>query len=260
VGPDRHGRWRRVAQALVPQVPAPPFEPDALDALDAPVRSFFAAAIAPGTPLARAVRLTIRGEIRLGGRWMRFRSHEVLAPTSGLVWWGRVAGVVSGGDYAVDGAGRLEWRLLGLRRVAFAEGPDVVRSGLARAVAEGCLWAPTAVHPCAGVTWTADDDRVIHATATTAYDTVVHRITLGADDRVVSGVFDRWGDPDETGTPALHPFGGEATDWATFDGVAIATRGLVGWRYGTDRWPDGAFFRYEVTGCELLGPAVAGRG
>lgn len=65
-------------------------------------------------------------------------------------------------------------------------------------------------------------------------------------------VVDRWGDPDETGSPALHPFGGEVTAWTSFGGVTIASRGVVGWGYGTARWPDGAFFRYEVTGCELL--------
>lgn len=248
-------RWRGAAAAL--SAPLGPvtdrFTDDATAAAPEPVRRLFAAAIAPGTPLARAVRLSIAGEIRLGGQWRGFRSHEVLDPLRGLVWWGRVAGIVRGGDCAVDGTGRLEWRLLGVRRVAFAEGPDVVRSGMARAFAEGCLWAPTAVLPGPAVHWTADDDHHVTAsTTTTADDTVVHRITLDDDHRIAAAVFDRWGDPDETGTPAHHPFGGEASDWTTFDGVTIASRGAVGWWYGTDRWPDGEFFRYEIDDCTLL--------
>jgi hypothetical protein len=128
-----------------------------------------------------------------------------------------------------------------------------VRSGLGRAFAEGCLWAPTAVLPRAGVSWTVAAEREIVATARTPFDTVVHRMTLDREHRVVAAVFDRWGHPDATGAPGLHPFGGVVTDWATFGGVTIASRGSVGWGYGTDGWPAGEFFRYEVTDCALLG-------
>ncbi|MFA5886045.1 MAG: DUF6544 family protein, partial [Acidimicrobiia bacterium] len=217
-----------------------------------PVRAFFAAAIVPGTPLAPAVRLAIRGEIWLGGRWRSFRSQEVLAPRTGLVWWGRVARVVSGGDCALGERGFLDWKLFGIKTVAHADGPDILRSGLARAFAEGVLWAPTAVLPRCGVTWTALSSSEIAATASTGYDDVELRLTLDADHRVVAAVFHRWGDPDATGTPALHPFGGEVTAWGTFAGVTIASRGFVGWGYGTPQWPAGEFFRYEVTGCDLL--------
>jgi hypothetical protein len=245
--------WKSVADSLVPSAPVQArFDDAQTAALPEPVRAYFARAVAPGTVLAPAVRLAIRGEIRLGGRWLPFRSHEVLAPTRGLVWWGRVARVVSGGDYARHADGRLEWRALGLKRVAFAEGHDVVRSGLARAFAEGCLWAPTAVLPEAGVTWTAPSSREIVATARTPYDTVEHRMTLDDEHRAVAGVFLRWGDPSGGGSPGLHPFGGEATEWTTFGGVTIPSRGSVGWGFGTDEWPSGEFFRYEVTSCVLL--------
>lgn len=246
-------RWAEVARTLEPPEPVPTrFDAASTAGLPEPVQSFFAAAIAPGTVCVPAVRLSIRGEIRLGGRWLAFRSQEVLDPARGLVWWGRVARIVSGGDYALAGGGRLEWRLLGVKRVAFAEGEEVARSGLARAFAEGCLWAPTAVLPAAGVTWDATGDREIVATCATPYDTVVHRITLDEHDRIAAGVFDRWGDPDETGTSALHAFGGVVTGWSTFAGVTIASRGSVGWGFGTDRWSEGEFFRYEVDDCVLL--------
>jgi len=252
--PEVPRRWRAATTDLLAPlgIVTERFTAETTAAAPEPVQRLFAATIAPGTPLARAVRLSIRGEIRLGGRWRRFRSQEVLDPVRGLVWWGRVAGIVRGGDCAVDGTGRLEWRLLGLRRVAFAEGPDVVRSGTARAFAEGCLWAPTAVLPGPEVRWTADDDHHVTASTDTAHDAVVHRITLDDDHRITAGVFDRWGDPDDSGTPALHPFGGEVSAWSTFGGVTVASRGAVGWWYGTDRWPDGEFFRYEIDGYQLL--------
>jgi hypothetical protein len=256
--------WRDLARELEPRsVVHARVEPTTTRGLPEPVQRYFAAAIAPGTVLAPAVRLRIRGEIRLGGRWLPFRSQEVLDPTRGLVWWGTVARIVSGGDGARigDGAGegRLEWRLLGVKRVAFAQGEDVARSGLARAFAEACLWAPTAVLAAGDVSWAAPSDREIVASRATPYDTVVHRMTLDDDHRVVAGVFDRWGDPDGTGASALHPFGGEVNGWSTFGGVTIASRGSVGWGFATERWPAGEFFRYEVVDAALLDGRRAAR-
>lgn len=248
--------FRAVAAALERATPVSPpatFDPSELDGCPEPVRRYFTQAIASDAPLTPLVRLTIRGTIRLGGRWRPFRSQEVLDPRRGLVWWGRVAGVVTGGDYAVGGEGRLEWRLLGIRRVAFAEGADVVRSGLARAFAEACLWAPTAVLPRWGVGWEATDDHHLIATWSTPYDDVRQRITLDDQGRIIAAVFDRWGDPDETGAPALHPFGGTVTGWRAFGGTTIASVGAVGWHFGTERGSDGEFFRYEVTGCAPVG-------
>ena len=59
--------------------------------------------------------------------------------------------------------------------------------------------------------------------------------------------FDRWGDPDNTGTWGWHPCGGEVTCETRFDGLAIPSAGSFGWHYGTNRWPDGEFFRYRIT-------------
>lgn len=67
-----------------------------------------------------------------------------------------------------------------------------------------------------------------------------------------SFTFDRWGDPDSTGTWAWHPFGGEVTGWRTFDGVTIPSAGRVGWFFGTDRWPSSEFFRYQITDLHLV--------
>ena len=62
----------------------------------------------------------------------------------------------------------------------------------------------------------------------------------------------RWGDPDETGTWGLHPFGVEVTGHRSFAGLTVPARGTAGWHYGTDRWTEGAFFRFEITGHEPL--------
>ena len=77
------------------------------------------------------------------------------------------------------------------------------------------------------------------------------RYRLDREGRIVSFVFDRWGDPDGTGTWGWHPFGGQTTGYRSFDGLTIPDAGWVGWFFGTDRWPDSAFFRYQITDLQL---------
>jgi len=84
---------------------------------------------------------------------------------------------------------------------------------------------------------------------------VVADYALDDGGRIRATWFDRWGDPDGTGHE-LHPFGLEATAHRTFAGVTIPSAGRAGWHYGTDRWPEGVFFQYEITDLELV---TAGR-
>jgi hypothetical protein len=86
------------------------------------VRRHLTQAIAPGTPLATAARLRMRGRIKVG-RWLPFRAHQVLNPHHGLVWTARAAGVIAGSDRYVDGTGGMDWKLAGLVTVARAQGP-----------------------------------------------------------------------------------------------------------------------------------------
>jgi hypothetical protein len=132
-----------------------------LGGLAEPVRRHLARAIAPGTPLARCARLTMRGSIMVG-RWLPFRAHQVLSPHQGFVWTARVAGVIAGSDHYLDGAGGMDWKLAGLVTVAHADGPDVSRSAAGRGAAEA-VWLPTAMLPRFGVRWSAHDDTHITA-------------------------------------------------------------------------------------------------
>jgi hypothetical protein len=145
----------------------------------------------------------------------------------------------------------MNWKLLGLIPVMRAEGSDVSRSAAGRAAAEA-VWVPTALLPRSGVTWTATDPH--HITANYRLDDadIELRYALGDDARVRSVVFNRWGDPDNTGTWGLHPFGFEAIGYSTFDGVAIPSAGRAGWFYGTDRWNEGEFFRSKITDYHLV--------
>ena len=228
-----------------------------VEGLEAPVRRYFAHAIAPATPLSLCARLSMRGSIKLG-RWLPFRARQVLRPHDGFVWAARVAGVIAGSDQYLDGTGGMDWKLGGLLSVAHEEGPDVSRSAAGRGGAEA-VWLPTAMLPRCGVRWTSPDDT--HITAHYQLDGIpldVH-YSLGVDGSIRSLVFDRWGDPDKTGQWAWHPFGGEITGQHTFAGLTIPSSGRLGWHYGTNRWLGGEFFRYKITSLQPL-PTARDRG
>lgn len=235
--------------------PMPRFTVAELDGLDAPVRRHLLRAIAPGAPLAQCGRLSMRGSIKLG-RWLPFRARQVLNPHVGFIWAARVAGVIAGSDHYLDGTGGMNWKLGGLLTVAHAGGPDTSRSAAGRGGAEA-IWLPTAMLPRYGVRWSAQDDN--HLTAHHQFDdtTLDIRLTLDHDGDIRSVVFDRWGDPDQTGEWDLHPFGGEITGQRTFGGLTIPGSGRLGWHFGTDRWPDGEFFRFKIMGLRPLPDADA---
>lgn len=231
--------------------PPEPFTEAELEGLPDLVRRYLRAAIAPGTPMVTAARLPMKGSIKVGP-WIPFTSHEVLDPHRGFVWTARAAGLITGSDHYYEGEGAMAFSLLGLVPVVHATGPDVARSAAGRAGAEGC-WVPTALLPRFGVRWEqVGPSEIASHHRLGDVDLDVHWIV---DDggRVRSARFERWGDPDGTGTFGLHPFGIDVTGYATFRGMTIPHKGRAGWFHGTDRWPEGEFFRFEITDVEPLG-------
>ena len=210
-----------------------------------PVRRYFAASIRPGTPLARSARIQMRGSIKLGNKWLPFRAHQTESPHRGFRWTARVGGIIFGSDRYADGVGGMDWRLFGVLRVAHAEGDDVSRSAAGRGMAEA-IWVPTALLPRFGVRWEAEDDTQLVAKYSLGSTEVALRYTMDSASRIRSVVFDRWGDPENTGMWNALPFGFEATAYSTFDGVTFPFSGRAGWYYGTERWPAGEFFRTTI--------------
>lgn len=228
------------------------FDETELADLPEPARRMFRATIAPGTPIAASARIEMRGEIRLR-RWTRFTARETLAPLTGFVWSAR-AGPITGYDRYANGEGELRWELLGLVPVVRSTGADVARSSAGRAAAEA-IWLPTALLPRFGVSWlAADRHRLTARLRVDAHDLEVH-YELDEAARVRACWLDRWGDPDSTGVHGLHPFGTEADAHRTFAGLTIPSRGRAGWHYGSDRWEDGVFFRYEIADLRPAGLA-----
>jgi hypothetical protein len=242
------------ASALLrPPVPGR-FDASELAGLPEPVTRFLRASIEPGTPLWTSARVRMRGSIKLGW-WLPFLSRELLAPRHGFSWSARVAGLITGEDHFLLGEGAMDWRVAGILPVVRASGDDVARSSAARAGSEA-LWLPTVLLPALGATWSVIDDTRVSVHINVHTIDLDIRYTLGPDGRVRGFELDRWGDPDRTGTWGMHPFGGEVDDHRTFAGVTIPCRGRLGWFFGTPRWPDGEFFRYQLTSLEPVRSAA----
>lgn len=221
------------------------FVEEEINGLAEPVQRYFRSAISVGTPLAISARIRMRGQIKLN-RWLPFSARQILNPHTGFVWRARVAGLISGSDYYFNGRGGMDWKLAGLKKLVHAEGPEVTRAALARGAAE-TIWIPTATLPRFGVERKARNDRQIEGSwAVDAYPFTT-RYTLDSAGMITSVVFDRWGDPERSGSFGVHRFGGEFSGYETFHGLTIPISGNVGWFYGTERWKDGEFFRFQIT-------------
>ena len=173
------------------------FDGEEIAGLPEPVQHHLTAAIRSGSALTTAVGLKMHGRIKVG-RWLSFRARQVLSPHEGFLWTARAAGLIAGSDRYLDGVGAMRWKVAGLITVADGEGPDVSRSAAGRGGAEA-VWVPTALLPRFGVTWSAVDHAHITARYALGETPVEVNYTLDSDGRIQSLVFDRRGDPDNTG-------------------------------------------------------------
>src|SRR4051794_8989962 len=106
------------------------FRPEDFSSLPEPVQRYLQHAIAPGTPLASAVRLQMHGEIKLK-EWLPFTAEQVISLGRGMIWKAKVrlyGAPITGSDRIVDGEGAMRWKLFGIIPIVKASGPDTTRS------------------------------------------------------------------------------------------------------------------------------------
>ncbi len=229
--------------------PAGVFSRQHIETLPEPARRLLEHAIAPGTPLASAVRLQMHGEIKLG-RWLPFRASQVIRRDGNMLWratmnpWG--VPLFRGFDRLVDGAGEMQWKLLGLVPVVTASGPDITHSAAGRARAES-IWLPSLL--CGNeVSWTSTDPS--HATATVSVAGATSPVDFAIDGhgRLSAVRVSRWGNPPpEPGRFQSVDFGGVLEEERTFAGYTIPVRVRVGWHIGSPRFAsEGEFFRATI--------------
>jgi hypothetical protein len=224
------------------------FAPESMARLPEATQHYLKHAVAPGTPLASAVRLEMQGQIRLNQKWLPFEAEQVIRWDRGFIWRARVKmGLLSirGSDRFIDGQGAMQWRLAGIIPVMTADGPDISRSAAARLQIES-IWLPSVLLGD-DVRWRSEDETRFHATiAVQGYETEVS-FSIDASGRLLQTSMRRWGNP-EGGAFSEAPFGGISEEESTFQGYTIPTRLRVGWHFGNPRFePQGEFWRASIT-------------
>ncbi len=238
---------------------AVPRSPDVFSAADVvglpePAQRYLRHAIAPGTPLAPALRLEMTGTMTPtpGGARVALRAVEVLAPRRGFVWTAeaRMFGVpVRVRDHYFERAGGVRVALLGLVPLPFSGEPeDLARSARGRLIGEA-VWCPTALVG-RGVTWEAVDDDRARFTLTVDGEPIAVTLRVGPDGALREVTLDRWGD---VGVPRCRPipYGFRVGEERTFEGVTIPTRIRGGWWYGTDRFDPASAATFTVKNAEF---------
>lgn len=227
------------------------FEPSRLVTLPLGAVRYLRHAIAAGTPLACAVRLTMHGEIKLKG-WHPFTADEVIAWGRGFTWQARVRGgwmSITGGDSFLDGAGAMHWKIFDLLPIVNASGPDITRAAAGRLNIES-VWLPSAL--CGTrVAWAGSDDSRVSANFLAHGEPADISYVIDADGRLQSVAMPRWGNP---GNEPFHyvPFGGVVEAEQSFSGYTIPARMRIGWYFGTDRFDSaGEFFRVTIDNAEF---------
>jgi hypothetical protein len=249
-------RQEQAVDALWRELQAPGagevFDAAMVDGLPPPAQRYLRHAIAPGTPLARSVRLTMHGTLRLqpGGDALPMRAEQVLAPPAGFIWRARVGrGALRfrGFDRYGHGQGRMRWWMWGLAPIVRAGGVDVTRSAAGRLGGEA-IFVPAALLPARGAAWEAVDDSTARVRLTVDGEPVTTTLRIGADGRLRHASLMRWRDDAGGGAPGYVRFDVELSGERTFGGYTVPARMHVGWRLGeADAFP---FFDATVDSAE----------
>lgn len=243
--------WAAIADAAAPA--AGTFDPAMLADLPEVAQRYFTHAIAPGTPLATTVELTMEGLFLLGDKdkaqQFEMRARQILAPPHSFVWLAEMNSGplrISGSDGLLNGDGWTRfWMFQTIPLVQAAGGADLNRGAAARPALEA-IWAPASLLPQHGARWEQTGTDTARVTFGSGDATITMDLTLDRTGRPLSMSAMRWSDVNPEKTYRLQPFGGTMEAEATFAGFTIPSVVAVGNHYGTaDYFP---FFRATVTG------------
>lgn len=228
--------------------------------LPAPVQRYFLHAIAPRTPLATSVKLTMQGQFRLGRDkpWLPMQAQEILS-AKGFVWRAKIGRGLSqfqGADYYCDRSGKMQFALLGLVPIVNVQNANITRSAIGRLAAE-LMWLPAALLPQRGVQWKAIDDSTIQAQLRVDDEPVTLTFITDAEGKLLAGYALRWGEslqdgkaePTKNDSWSYIPMGGKCDAERTFDGFTIPSQVGVGWWFGSEQYFE--FFQSTIEQAEF---------
>ncbi len=225
------------------------FDLSMIEGLPEPARRYFSYTIEPGTLLSQTIELEMKGELCLGRRdkhsCRQFTAGQLLS-SHGLIWNVR-AGVMSGSDgFTADRSWTRFWLLGAIPLVRAGNNSDHYRSALGRVIAERAFWLPSSLLPGSNVRWEAIDESSARAIVTLNGLVQAVDITVADNGEPTMVIIDRWSNENLEREFRLQPFGGELSEFKTFDGYRLPTRVVGGNHFGTpDYFP---FYRVNVTG------------
>lgn len=229
------------------------FNETMLVGLPEPAQRYFRFAIAPGTPLYTVANIEMEGRLSLGTadnpNWMAMTAHQVLGAPDGFLWQPSTSAgglSTSGSDAALRGTSWTRFWLLGLLPVVRAGGDsDHARAAFGRYAGEALFWTPAALLPRDGIVWEPLGNNSAQVTLT-AYG-MEQSVEMHVDDRGAPTriVFPRWSDANPQKQFQIQPFGGDLSEYRTFEGFTVPTVVHAGNYYGTsDYFP---FFQVRLT-------------
>ena len=237
------GVWRARTRAVVTKIErlaetsaVPAYSASQLEGLPAPVERYFRAVLRDGQPIIRHALLRQRGEFLVNptkNGWSPFVATQDIVPIPpGFVWDARIRMApglsVRVRDAFAEGEGQMYGTVLGLKTVIRVERtPDIAAAALQRYLAEA-VWAPTALLPSSGVTWTAVDDSTSRATLSTGATTVTIDFHFGADSLIWS-IFTPSRARLVNGRSVPTPWRGRWLKYGERGGMRIPIKGEVQW-------------------------------
>lgn len=227
--------------------PAGRFDGLSLEGAPEAYRRYILHSIEPGSPLATAVRLEMRGKIRLGEGWLPFRARQVILSRGEMIWSATVRRMglpITGYDRLVGGQGEMNWRLLGVIPVMKASGRDITLSAMGR------LWAEMQWLPSSYILLDARagqiSDRCFSITAGFEGEERHAEVTTDENGALKAVRMKRWGNPLDKDFD-FYDFGGVAEEERSFGGYTIPTVLRAGWHFRDgDFQEDGEFFRATI--------------
>lgn len=233
------------------------FDPSMLDGLPEPARRLFHFSIRPGSVMGRVAIIEMGGTLSLGTKdepnEQAMTAWQILAPPHGFLWQVRLAGGarITGSDAYAPHRSWSRFRLLDLVPVGrVSRDEDHLRSAFGRMVGEGLFWTPAVFLPAAEAGWDSVFWEAVDAD--TARVTVRHEgleqtadVTVDAEGRPLRVVFQRWSNENPERIYKPQPFGGDLSEFRSFDGFTLPTRVTGGNHFGTDHYHP--FFKAKVT-------------
>ncbi len=231
------------------------YDPKLVAALPEPAQRFFNFTIEEGTRLRRVVEIEMEGELSLGSKakpnYRPMRARQLIAAPYGFVWSLKWNGV-SGSDGALPDTSWTRFWLFNLVPLVHAGGDDHRRSSFGRLIADGLFWSPASMLPSGHVSWEKlgrDSARVVAAYGDFRQAVDLH---LDRDGRPLRVIFQRWSNENPERIHRLQPFGGDLSDFKSFEGYHLPTTVIAGNQFGTeDYFP---FFKAKVIGVRFPEP------